>query len=236
MTYAAALYLTLSNALFFPSSTDTDTDPGPNTDTDRTDCADRADRAYSRDAHTILDELVLSGNRVAAARKRELIGIEALFDEFARRVQREGLRLLTLSSSGSDQAAGLSDATATQVNVNGNLNVDVDVNNTPVGMRAGEVGLGTAGALQVSSSSNTTTSATATLFHGPGHGIGPVDPVDSAAPAPAPASVEFLESIGISSYEFLSIVEQIDHPEIWNGELDVRPDLLGAGDGTGSFG
>lgn len=222
MTYAAALYLTLSNALFFPMNTDADAE----TDTDRADHADRADRAYSRDAHTILDELVLSGNRVAAARKRELTGIEALFDEFARRVQQEGLRLLTLSSSGSDQAAGLSDATATQV----------DVNNTPVDMRAGEVGLGTAAALQVSSSSNTTTSATATLFHGPGHGIGPVDPVDSAAPAPAPASVEFLESIGISSYEFLSIVDQIDHPEIWNGELDVRPDLLGAGDGTGSFG
>lgn len=233
MTYAAALYLTLSNALFFPSSTDTDTDPDPNTDTDRTDCADRADRAYSRDAHTILDELVLSGNRVAAAHKRELTGIEALFDEFARRVQREGLRLLTLSSSGSDQAGGLADATATQVNVN----VNVDVNNTPVGMRAGEAGIGTAAVLQESSSSsssNTTTATATALFHG--HGQGPVDPVDAAAPAPAPASVEFLESIGISSYEFLSIVEQIDHPEIWNGELDVRPDLLGAGDGTGSFG
>lgn len=203
MTYAAALYLTLSNTLFFPSSTDPDTEK--DTDTDRT---------YSHAAHAILDELVLSGNRVAAARKRELSRIEALFDEFARRVQREGLRLLTLS----DQ--GLTDATQ----------LDVDIH-TPV-----EIRLGTADTLQVPSLGATGSTGTSTLFHGhanpgPGTGTGPVDPVD---PAAAPASVEFLESIGISSYEFLSIVEQIDHPGISYGELDVRPDLLGAEDGTGT--
>lgn len=199
MTYAAALYLALSNALFSPSSADTD-------------------RAYSRAAHEILDELVLSGNRVAGARKHELARIEGLFQEFARRVEQEGLRLLTLS----DQ--GLPDATQ--------LNVDINTN-TPAEMG---LGLVSAAALQTPSSSN----AASTLFHGHGHGHGhghanpiSVEPVDSA---PAPAGVEFLESIGISSYEFLSIVEQIDHPGISVGELDVRPDLLGTGDGTGSFG
>ncbi|BCS23913.1 Zn(II)2Cys6 transcription factor [Aspergillus puulaauensis] len=192
MTYAAALYLTLSNALFFPSSADTD-------------------RAYSRAAHEILDELVLSGNRVAGARKRELTRIEGLFQEFARRVEQEGLRLLTLS----DQ--GLPDATQ--------LNVDINTN------APAEMGLVSAAALQTPSSSS---NAASTLFHGHGHANpSSVEPVDSA---PAPASVEFLESIGISSYEFLSIVEQIDHPGISVGELDVRPDLLGPGDGTGSFG
>lgn len=204
MTYAAALYLTLSNTLFFPSSTDTES-------------------TYSHAAHAILDELVLSGNRVAAARKRELSRIEALFEEFARRVRREGLRLLTLS----DQ--GLTDATQ--------LNLNVSADSHLPGM-ASEVGVVSPDILRVPSLGATGSTSTSTLFHGNGNGNGNVGPgpVDTVDPAAAPASVEFLESIGISSYEFLSIVEQINHPEISYGELDVRPDLLGAGDGTGAFG
>ncbi|QKX53234.1 uncharacterized protein TRUGW13939_00310 [Talaromyces rugulosus] len=79
LTYAAALHLTMANALF-PSSTD--------------------DRSYSQAAHSILDEMVLCGNRVAEARKGELTRIEGLFQDLAKRVEQEGLRILTLSDPG----------------------------------------------------------------------------------------------------------------------------------------
>ncbi|KAJ6002597.1 hypothetical protein N7451_005144, partial [Penicillium sp. IBT 35674x] len=76
MTYAATLHLIMANALF-PSS--------------------MHDRSYSKQAHGILDELIICGNRVARARKQELSRIEGLLQEFARRVEQAGLRLLTLS-------------------------------------------------------------------------------------------------------------------------------------------
>lgn len=76
LAYAAALHLTMANTLF-PTSTE--------------------DENYSQTAHSVLDEMISCGNKVAEARKGELRRIENLFQQLAARVEQEGLRVLTLS-------------------------------------------------------------------------------------------------------------------------------------------
>lgn len=167
LTYAAALHLTMANALFPP---------------------DPDSQSYSHVAHSILDEMVLSGNRVAEARKRELIRIEGLFQELARRVEQEGLRILTLADQGLTDLAPLNTPGESQPG-------DVPVTEPSIGF-------------QPSARDNR----------------------PSSAGSPAPANIEFLDSIGISSNEFLSIVDQINNPGMSNGALDVRPDWLSGED------
>lgn len=43
---------------------------------------------------------------------------------------------------------------------------------------------------------------------------------------PCAGNADFLNSIGISSHEFLSIVERIDHTGVSHGDLDFGPDWL----------
>lgn len=164
LTYAAALHLTMANALF-PSSANTDS------------------RSYSQAAHSILDEMILSGNRVAEARKREFIRIECLFQELARRVEQQGLRILTLDDQGLTDLA------------------PVNIPNK--------------------SQSETTSAEPAAAFQSSAR-----DERPSSAGSLAPANIEFLDSIGISSNEFLSIADQINNPGIPYGVLDFRPDWL----------
>ncbi|RJE19496.1 hypothetical protein PHISCL_08158 [Aspergillus sclerotialis] len=173
MTFAAALHLTMANALF-PSTSD--------------------DRSYRKDVHAILDELILCGNRIADARKQELSRIEDLFQEFIRRVDQEGLRLLTLSDS------IIPDNTAV---------------NSQNGAQSGEASVTELGTVLQSSYREQQ----------------PVS-VDASALAHA----DFLDSIGISSYEFLSIVDQINNPDIPYGDLGVSPDGLAGGSMTDLFG
>ncbi|KAJ5814186.1 uncharacterized protein N7503_000936 [Penicillium pulvis] len=169
MTYAAALHLTMANALF-PSS--------------------MHGRSYSKQAHDILDELINCGNRVAHARKQELSRIEGLLQEFARRVEQAGLRVLTLSDP------TVSDITPLII---------------PQGIQLGGApGANTGIVFQPSPRDNQS---------GPAH-------------PSATANVDFLESIGISSYEFLSVLDQINHPEIYSGEFGMEPDWLGGEDVT----
>lgn len=172
MTYSAALHLTMAKTLF-PSSTQ--------------------DRLYSQNAHAILDELILWGNRVAASRKQELSRIEGLFQELARRVEQEGLRLLSLS---------------------GSIFSDTTPSNIPPEAQVGEVSVADTGTVLPTSFQD-------------GQSI-PADP-------PATASLDFLESIGISSFEFHSIINQINNPEISYGDLDMGPNWLAGGNTTDSF-
>ncbi|KAJ5231508.1 uncharacterized protein N7469_006096 [Penicillium citrinum] len=77
VTYGAALHLMIANSLF-PSATD--------------------EHDYHQEAHSILDEMIFKGNKLAAARKEELSHLEGLFSELTARVERYGLQTLTLTT------------------------------------------------------------------------------------------------------------------------------------------
>lgn len=175
MTYAAAIHLTLANASF-PSATD--------------------DHPYSLIAHSILDEMILSGNKVAEVRKEELRCIENLFRELNKRVEQQGLRVLRLSDSGGEVA----DTTPV---------VNADGDQTPgVGSVAGEPW---AQPQAMSSRSF------------------------SAGPSSTSGNIDSLGTVGISSAEFLSIVDQISNPTTSYGAFDAVPDWLAGDDVTASF-
>lgn len=157
--------------------------------------ADDHTNTYSRTAHSILDEMIRGGNKVAAARKGELRCIEGLFEEFAQRVQQGGLRVLTLSGSG--PGAGHVDGGS------GSGATDTDIPNGN-GTGNGEPPAQVPAAQQLSVNGTRSPS---------------VDPSASV-------NVDSLDDVtGISSYEFLSIVDQIGNPEMLYNVLEVGPEL-----------
>jgi hypothetical protein len=162
----------MANALF-PSSTD--------------------ERSYSQAAHSILDEMVLCGNRVAEARKGELTRIEGLFQDLAKRVEQEGLRILTLSDPGLAEV------------------IPVDIADEA---HSEEVPVTEPGMTLRSSARDTR---------------------PFSAYSSPPANIDSLDSVGISSYEFLSIVDQINNPGVQYGDMDIRSDWLAGEDITESF-
>lgn len=182
MTYSAAVHLTMAKTLF-PSSTQ--------------------DRLYSENAHAILDELILWGNRVATARKQELSRIEDLFQKLAERVEQEGLLLLTLSD-----AAFNPDASAGP----GSFNTMAQSQYIPIGRvsTADTVGPGAVALPPAASSA-------AAAAQQDNQSV----PADTPATA---ANLDFLANIGISSYEFHSIIDQINNPEMLSGgDMDMSP-------------
>ncbi|KAJ5093546.1 hypothetical protein N7456_009407 [Penicillium angulare] len=76
-TYAAAIHVAMANALF------------PQVD---------HGQSLSRQAHVILDGMISHGNRIAEARKEELVYLENLFQTLTSRAKSQGLQLLTLST------------------------------------------------------------------------------------------------------------------------------------------
>ncbi|KAJ5702043.1 hypothetical protein N7488_009591 [Penicillium malachiteum] len=69
-TYAAAIHLAMASALF-PEALD--------------------GQAFAEEAHSILDQMISNGNKVAQMRKEELIHVERLFFEVATRAKSNGL-------------------------------------------------------------------------------------------------------------------------------------------------
>lgn len=147
---------------------------------------DKADTHYHELAHSILDEMSASGNRVAEIRKNELERLEGLFQELDTRVKQEGQRtltLLTLSAHGVD--------------------LDIGVENNGQGGHP-EIPL----ALDP--------------------GVIPPPPATDEDLRSMPCAQEqmhgnldsFYSSMGISSYEFLSIADQIGNNDILIGSLD----------------
>lgn len=137
-------------------------------------------KTYSQQAHSILDEMVFKGNRVAQMRKSELSHLETLFDELVQHAERRGLQPLSLSVP-----------PETEIEL-GNISCE------------------------------------------DGHGGGyPTHTEPAAVPMakdPPPLSPqlhsgttnhEFLGNIGISSYEFLSIMDQMGNPDEYYGVLDL---------------
>lgn len=77
-TYAAAIHLAMAKALF-PEAVNGQTSV--------------------QEAHSILDQMISNGNRIAEVGKEELLCLESLFLELATRAEAKGLQPLTLSTS-----------------------------------------------------------------------------------------------------------------------------------------
>ena len=159
-TYGAAIHLALANALF-PQLEDCPT--------------------FNQLAHSILDEMVSKGNRVAEMRKAELTHLQTLFDELASRAEWRALQTLALSAPAIAEPP-----------VQDTICVD-----------------GQGGAY-----------------------LSPAEPPEMPTPVDIQASSahlhlgmennDFLGNVGISSYEFLSIVDQMGDPDNYhNNTLDV---------------
>ncbi|GAD93971.1 Zn(II)2Cys6 transcription factor [Paecilomyces variotii No. 5] len=150
-TYGAAVYLTMANSLF-PNALN-----GEN---------------YSQEAHSILDEMIYKGNRLAAARKTELTHLEMLFQELAVRIERRGIQTLTLSSP--DQNREDVEADTAGEHQEDEMPMDPD-------------------AMSLSIPGDASCSPSA---------VGQI-----------PSGLEFLDHIGISSDEFMSIIDRIGNPD-----------------------
>ncbi|RAH71354.1 Zn(II)2Cys6 transcription factor [Aspergillus aculeatinus CBS 121060] len=151
-TYSAAIHLAMAQALF-------PLDPN-----------EHGTRGI-QNAHSILSEMASKGNRLAENRSRELVYLEGLFAELAKRIERRGLLTLSLWNSPQQQQH--------QPDSGGKESGEPIVPGHEAGAPGGE------------------------------------DPFWSSpsAPTPTTSNLELLDNIGISSYEFLSIVEQIGRQE-----------------------
>ncbi|KAL4735028.1 hypothetical protein BDV11DRAFT_212343 [Aspergillus similis] len=152
-TYAAALHITMASALF-PNITESQ------------------DYIDIQDAYAILDQMVARGNRLAGARKSELVQLETLFRELSAKIERRGLETLILPCPAQSEHAEYF------TRMDGGEDVNV-----------GELA-GAAEAIPLSMPGSPS------VLNGAGAGV--------QAP-----NMDFLDSIGISSYEFFSLVNQI---------------------------
>jgi hypothetical protein len=131
-----------------------------------------------KDAYAILDQMIQRGNKLAAARKAELVQLDKLFQDLSARIERRGLETMILPDPGVVEGAPH----------------PVDHNHIfQLNQRDDTPGNSLTGAETISLS-----------LAG--------DPSSPSVLAQAP-NLDFLGSIGISSYEFFSLVNQIGHPE-----------------------
>ncbi|KAL2824839.1 hypothetical protein BJY01DRAFT_262820 [Aspergillus pseudoustus] len=158
-TYGAALHIAMAGVLF-PNVTESQTS--------------------LKDAYLVLDQMIDKGNKLALARKSELVQLETLFRELAVRIERRGMETLILPAPlplPPDPTAGLGG--------------------------------------DPSSSSNGPETLPLSMAVDPGS--------PSELAAQEAANVDFLDSIGISSYEFFSLVNQIGHPESYVLDPGLQP-------------
>lgn len=128
-------------------------------------------RWYRHEAHTILDDMIKRGNRVAEARKKELLYLETIFDAFTERINREGAAPLTLFDQ-QDVCSSM-------------MPRDEDVDEF-------------CGAESMAGQSSRSTSANFEMQHR----------LLVSSPAP-PIGLDLSDTMGISSFDFYSIVEQM---------------------------
>ncbi|KAL5341923.1 hypothetical protein BJX70DRAFT_10513 [Aspergillus crustosus] len=203
-TYGAALHITMAGALF-PTVTESQN------------CV--------QDAYAILDQMIMRGNKLAAARKSELVQLEKLFTELAVRVERRGLEMMVLPEPSGFLDPGLqahiSHGGSVSVNGNGHGHghghgpVDPPLRLHPLDETA--AGLNGPGAIPVTGTGTDAIPMPASLAG------------DSSPPSvlAQPPNLDFLDSIGISSYDFFSLVNQIGHPESLIGHPESLHPLEG---------
>ncbi|KAL4920415.1 hypothetical protein BDW62DRAFT_208935 [Aspergillus aurantiobrunneus] len=158
--------------------------------------------SWSQEAHSILDEMVSKGNMLAAARKTELSHLESLFRELAVRIERSGLQALTLSTPTMDQ--------------NQNQNHNQHVHNphshlNPHHMHEAVVDPTLGSGLDSHEPPDSHSHSHSHLNTNLNTGYG--DAQSSPSLPHLASSAELLSEFGISSYEFLSIIEQMGGSE-----------------------
>lgn len=216
-TYGAAIYLAMADALFPDAQT-------PEMEN------------HSQIAHAILDEMIFRGNRLANERKAELMHLETLFQEFRRQMDlRPGLPGPE-QPEGNEHMQGKDDNANPNHNHPGaspSNNIGQTVGRLGSSILPSPVPI-SAGATSITNISNAVTgvevgpkTAVSMVSVGNGNDYGQADghgtdqfspsmllstPSGAAATANASDSnMEFLDTIGISAHEFLSIVDQIEH-------------------------
>ena len=207
-TFGAAIYLTMTDTLF-PDSL------GPE------------GQNHSQTAHVILDEIILRGNRLANERKAELKHLESLFQELRRRMELNGFQ--TLASYHNPEPGQVDENMQTQgndANATGGdgSNTDRVEGLSPPRRPSSSYSAAAAAAENTNIEDAVTadeihpeTTALPMFLVGHGNGNGhDAQPSSSTFPSPPTSgaggsNLEFLDIIGISSHEFLSIVDQIGH-------------------------
>lgn len=153
--YSAAIHLTMADALFPSVAEDA--------------------RGHSQAAHSIMDDMMAKGNKVAATRKEDLTQLEDLCRELAARTDARGLQTLTLTLPGLDDSiAGSLSATGSTLEAVAGAEEDVGL----------QRGLGD-GAMAEET------------------------PMLWASLPVATTNLEFMDTIGISSEEVFSILDEI---------------------------
>ncbi|KAL2793118.1 fungal-specific transcription factor domain-containing protein [Aspergillus keveii] len=198
VTYGAALHLTMATTLF-PLEVESQ--------------GQGQAQNFSADAHGILDEMIGKGNKLAAARKTELTHLESLFCELAARIERYGLQTLTLTTPPGVDGQGRGQAEGLQMQMR-----------PPVDMPHMHGGDGTDSVTGTASIHAATMQAhNHAMFHDHAHPMHGAESIASPSGLPPHMvdGAELLSEIGISSYEFSSILEQMGGPE--RSILDERP-------------
>ncbi|KAL2860050.1 hypothetical protein BJX68DRAFT_275503 [Aspergillus pseudodeflectus] len=180
-TYGAALHIAMASILF-PTVTE-------------------GQQTSLQDAYCILDQMIDKGNKLASARKSELVQLEMLFRDLAGKTERSGLEMLVLPLSVPPAVPLPSGASLAPDHVTGNGHIDAQdpaPAPAPVDIAHGPE------SLPLSLSADPGSDSASEIVH------------DSA-------NVDFLDSIGISSYEFFSLVNQIGNPESYVLDPGLQP-------------
>lgn len=141
--------------------------------------------AWNHYAHSIFDEMIARGNRLAEVRKMELSQIDSMLHEVSVRVEQQGLQTLSLLSTPEQQQSYATSHSQTHQERTFAATTDHQITVTMPAMT--EDSQSTPSALLQEPSSN----------------------------------LDFLDDMGISSYEFFSIVDQIWSSQNNFGVLDA---------------
>jgi hypothetical protein len=169
--YGAALHMVMASSLF-PGVTD--------------------GQGYVQQAHSIFDDMIGKGNKLAQGHRAELAHLETLFQELTRQSEQQGLETLTLRAPDGSEYDHFGSQHAS-------LGPEID----PALVMASVpptigIPLSIGGDMPPSPTSGTTQPLT---------------------------NMEFLDNIGISSFDFFDIVDQLGQPEMENSDI-LDPQLM----------
>jgi hypothetical protein len=146
---------------------------------------------HSQTAHAILDEMISKGNKVASVRKKELDHLQSLFSELSKRAEDSGFQTLTLATP---ELAEYGPQTLAQSQSQPNSQTQP----------------------QAPDAHHQQDRFSTPFANYPDLNLHITASRDSRSPPSFPTEPlnhEFLDNIGISSYEFLAIVEQMGNQD-----------------------